>query len=567
MESVKIRSGLLIYFILITLIFLFCILPKVNKPIMGWEVYTWQMAESIEHDGLSGAKYFYNTPLYALIISFFFKAFGVLEVSARLPGIIAIIMMPVFLLLFIRELTTDAAERKGAFVISSLIFLLSPVVVQGSLVIDLPDTTLLMFAVSVFFLYLAKSANMNFAKRALILGLIYFLCIALKMTTSLACVISIAIAGFFLRDFKKYLYLSFVVFGVGVFLHIFTWFLLCVFFIGLGRFYEPFRYYYLAASSSFVDQWSFMLPKIAQDVLRIYLWFSPFFIILAFLAFKDTLNRIYRKNEYKSVLPSLIFIIIVVSVYLVANATFSGFPKYLAPVYGILCAVTGLYVYKKVIPLWRPKFLISAALLIFLGGIYYNFFIRDGLYSVYILRSASLAGRLAEVIPEFVFIQLKLLLLPVFIFIILRILFRMSAIFILIASLLTSLLAGNIALNLEQRRASYSTNYAYGIEGAQDLKDYLQENAPLAVYSSVEGFLANTPGVVFLPIYPIAWDNADEFYIFLKNLKPQALVYGLATNYLWQLEPIFNDPLVKGYLEAGYRKKVIGAYNVLIRNE
>lgn len=131
---------------------------------------------------------------------------------------------------------------------------------------------------------------------------------------------------------------------------------------------------------------------------------------------------------------------------------------------------------------------------------------------------------------------------------------------------LSGLIASNIAISLTQRKADYSLNYAYGAKGVEQLKKFLKEKAPLEVFTTTEGVIANIEGIRFSGIGVRPWNTPKLFLDFMNENKPQALVYGLPTNNIAQLKRIFYSPEVKAFFDKYYREYVFGSYIMQIRD-
>ena len=135
-----------------------------------------------------------------------------------------------------------------------------------------------------------------------------------------------------------------------------------------------------------------------------------------------------------------------------------------------------------------------------------------------------------------------------------------------ILGIFIALIAGNIAVSLAQRKADYSLNYAYGAEGIEQLKKFLEENAPLEVFTTTEGVIANMEGVRFSGAAAGSWDSPEDFLDFMDKRRPGAFLYGLPTNNIDQLKTILYNPKVKDIFKKYYKEYVFGSYIMLIRN-
>ena len=208
--------------------------------------------------------------------------------------------------------------------------------------IDHPDTTLFMLLASLFYLFLFKTERLAFGARVFWLGLLYALCLWAKMTTALSFLIALPLAFVLSGERKKAVNLSLGVFLWGIALFLLSWFSYCYFIAGTSRFVEPFSYYAMNTADSFFVGLFEKIARIALDMFRISVWFSPFLLILGIAAIFDILKNA-RREENKKIVHLAVFSFIVIIGYLSANATFSSFPKYVAPVLPMLSCVIACY--------------------------------------------------------------------------------------------------------------------------------------------------------------------------------------------------------------------------------
>lgn len=567
MELRKFSSNNLFIFLFLSIgFYLFLIMPKIARPIAGWEICTWDVARSIADKGPAAVKFFYLPPLYASLIALSFNLFGISEISARMPGVVCFIAAQVIICFLIKEILVNKKESFSAGIIALIIFVSSAAAVQGSLVIDHPDTTLFMLLACLFYLFLFKTERLAFGARVFWLGIIYALCLWAKMTTALSFLIAIPLAFILAGERKKAVKLSLSVFLFGIALFILSWFAYCYFIAGARRFIEPLSYYVMnTADSLFVGPFE-KIARIILDIFRISVWFSPFLLILGIAAIFDILKNA-RREENKKIIHLAVFISIVIIGYLSANATFSSFPKYVVPVLPMLACVIACYSERLFRGAVNQKAFFVLILFLIGGMLYYFFFTGDLIYEIFLIRQARLFGAVEAYLYRLltkgffyvgfplalVFLSKKFLPVPVKKRIIL--------------GALVTLIAGNIAINLTQRKADYSLNYGYGSAGIEELKEFLEEKAPLEVFTTTEGVIVNMPGVKFSGPTVGAWETPAAFLEFMVKIKPRAFLYGLPVNNIKQLKTVLLSPEVKGFMNSNYDKYEFGDYELLIRRE
>ena len=556
----------LLYFLLILYIgtYLFFIFPQLVRPIFGYQILTWNVAKDIALSGASAVDFFHHPPLYAYLISFCFNIFGINELSARLIGIFCFLAMPILINLLAKEIT-DVKSHLSVSSIASLLFLTSFMTIQGSLTIDMADTAFYTLVITLFYFFLIKTEHLSLGRRSIILGILYCLCLLTKITTSLACLISIPLAYFLNEDISKGIKLSFGVFAIGMVSFLIIWLSFCYFIIGIDRLYEPLVTYTQEFRGNLLASNIAQVKKIGLDVFRLTLWFSPFLLILSFLASLDIFKKSPKNATRTKELQLGVFCGIVFLVYAYAKATFSSFPKYVIPILPILFCLVAKSIHQRIGDLFTKRNLFILLYLLLGGMIYYSIFVGDWIYSIFLLREAKLNGLLNQVFIAVINKYMIYLLFPILIFFVSLRTISTSLVKRLVYVLFISLIASNFTLNFIQRKSGYSLNYAYGAEGIDDLKRFLEERGPLEVFSPREGFIANVRGVKFRSIASSKYDIPRVFLDFIEENEPECLIYGLATNNVKQLKTVFGNHMIRQYLDKHYEISKIGSYNVLLK--
>ncbi|MCX5667894.1 MAG: glycosyltransferase family 39 protein [Candidatus Omnitrophica bacterium] len=546
--------------------YILLILPRMSKPILGWEAMVcWQIPREIAAHGYAAVKFFKLPPLYDSLIAASFKIFGISEISARLTGMICFLIMPVMIYLLVKEMTEEKDTLPVAF-IASAIFCTAPLIIQGSLLIDRSDTTILTFALTLFYLALLKTEGRPLAYRVASLGALYAVCLWVKVTTPLACLAAVPLAYILCGRIKYGILFSLGVFISGITLFAITWGAFCFFLVGMSRFFEPLGYYGAAASGTVLALKSGLLTRIILDLFRVYLWFSPLLLMLGALAAFTVFKRLLREPAAAiKDTQLLIFIGVVAAGYLYTNATFSGFPKYVAPVMPMLACVIAKFVWEKIGKGFGGKELFLIALSFSAGVAYYIMFVKDWVYVVYALRQAQSVGMAGSAIPGAIYQQALYLLFPAVVFFLSLLMIPGPLIKKLALVLFVCLVAGNVALDIMQRNAAYAVNFGYGTEGAEELRAFLKAKQPTDVFSSIEGYVANVGDVRFRGIDADVWNDPGKFLAFMKRYGPECLIYGLGVNTASQIRGTMDIQAVRAYLKNGYDSRAIGSYNILLK--
>ena len=561
----KAKKYLILGWIGLAAAYILLVLPRMSKPILGWEVLLWQIPREIATHGYAAVRFFYLPPLYDSLIAASFKIFGISEVSIRLTEMIFFLIMPVMIYFLVNEITEKRDTLPVVF-IASTIFFTAPLIIQGSLIVSMTDTTILTFALTLFYLALLKSEGRSLAYRVVLLGALYAVCLWAKLTTPLACLAAVPLAYIFCGRFRYGILLSLGVFISGITLFVITWGAFCFFLVGISRFVEPLGYYAASASDTILTLKHGLLVRIILDLFRIYLWFSPLLLILGALAAFNVFKRLSKEPTTAIKDTQLLTFISVVAVgYLYANATCIGFPKYVIPLMPMLACVIAKFVWEKIEKGFGRRELFLIALFSLAGIVYYIVFVKDWVYAIYVLRHAQSVGMAGRVIPGVIYQQAIYLLFPVAVFFIS--IFLISGDLMKRLSLVLSicLIASNVALDIMQRNAAYAVSFNYGTEGAEELKVFLKVKQPTDVFSSIEGFVANVGDIRFHGINADVWDDPEKFLAFMEKYKPECLIYGLGANTASQIRDTMGIQAVRAYLKNGYDSRTIGSYNILLK--
>jgi len=484
----------------------------------------------------------------------------------RITGLLCIITMPIIIYYLAKEIS-DRADIFKTVLIACALFLTNPAVIQGSLIIDQADPTLLLPVLCLFYIALFKTEKHPLWHRALVLGVAFALCMWTKITTPLACTIALPLTFFLQKEIKKGIILSLSVFVTGGVIFLCTWFFYCQLLAGSHRFFEPFVYYAGQAKTTVFVFSSSTIGRIITDIFRVTIWFSPLFLLLAGLTIPNTLKEADHSKPSKNALFLALFAGVVFLTYGYACATFSSFPKYFLPALPMVCCLIAAGTSKRLNRYNDKNIYILGIISICCGVVYYYFYVGDVIYTIHLFRQAQLIGGTKEVFSHLLRQQTLSFLFPAVLFIVSMRIVKIKLFDRIILVLLIALISNNLSLSLTQRQASYTTNYAYGTEGAEQLREFLRTGKVHDVYTSIEGYMANINSVTFHNPANKIWATPDNFLAFLKQDKPSCFIYGLASNSADELARVMQNTNVILRLRADYQEVVFGSYHVLLRNK
>jgi 4-amino-4-deoxy-L-arabinose transferase-like glycosyltransferase len=545
------------------MVFYFLIILKlVNRPLIGWEVIYWEQALRVYKQGAAAVIFFLHPTFYAYLGALCFKLFGISEASFRVYSIFSflgtLLLLPVLVRCLLRQ-------EKYTFpaVLSVLLFALSPLAVQGSLINDITDTGLLVLATVAFFVAYYALYEEGLVKKIILLGIVYGFCLCAKITTSLALPLSIFVFSCLRKKWREAAVLSLGIFIVGVLVFSLVWFLNCFFTRHTAEFLTPCRYAFSSFRSAAPQVRQGLSEQLLPRILtgfRMGMWLSPFFVLMVAVSFFFQARQFFGRKILHEENQLFIYSLIVAAVYIFANgAVQGGFPKYIAPLVPVLGIYVGITLYRLVgeLPVSRYWGVIFAG-----GFLYYYFIVGDALYPTFLIRKYSYLGRY-DILPMMAVFVLKGLLLPLVLTAGLIILKKYSGRNILLVVFI-SFCASNAATLVAQSRAPYATGLSYGSEGAEKVKEFCLEQR--VIYVCQEGVVATGDNVEYRILPANLWQNTDFFYAFLKRERPQSLVYGFACNTIAQMRLMATSP-IREYLDQNYHCHIAGDYILCGKNK
>jgi len=560
---IKRYANYLLFISLNALLYLLLIHRAALAPLTGYEIYPWNDAVNLLARGAGAISSLIHPTLYTHILALSMKLFGVNELSARLFGIVNFCVIMGLIALITKSFRADKDGGILPAFIGIMLLSVNAAAVNGSLLIDFSDTTLLTTFIILFHLLYGESRGLSPAKRILLLGAAFAFCLWGKVTTNLVLPLSVLVFCLIGGKIKEGILTAFLFPLIGAALFTATWFLYCKY-VALqpGQFLAPLKYVFISLFpvGPAVRTGTSKLHIIAAGVFRDAIWFNIFFIALTLTAFLDNAYRYFKYKTFSD--ENLLFIsgflISAVYIYIEGGSVAGGFPKYLVPAYPLFCCYNGIFAARVLKPvstgtskLWLLYFTLCL--------VFYFFFLGD---SVYVTHQVKLLySRSAGLGPIKAYLKHYMLLyfaVPA-VFTAVMLLRRASG-----RSMLTMLLITIFALNLStvltQMTAPYLTGMDYGTEGAYTLR-YFYRRTPV-IYTTTEGKMANCPHTIFVNIAIAVWDNPVKLSEYIVKFKPAVLVYGTACNSVFQLRYSVNTPEVSSVLNKYYHKYDLGSYTV-----
>ena len=282
-------------------LFLVATLSRVDISLAEWDHVILNAAQYWSK-GINKAWFFDHPPLYPSFLALLFKIFGSGAEVARVGNIACSLLTG--LVLF--RLTAQTCSRQAAFW-ATMIYLVSPVCIQGISSLDMADTSLL----PLFFLLTAGALRKLFLRpsffRALVLGVWFGLCFWAKITSTIALMASFSIGFIFLYWFDlchrawsigKYLAIGF---GIGVAIYLLTSFIVLSSLWGTAAFFYPLKAAYTAlADRQGHNSASSIVLSFIYSMARIFIWFSPYLLLIMVVAVWSSFKVHIRKKTDES---------------------------------------------------------------------------------------------------------------------------------------------------------------------------------------------------------------------------------------------------------------------------
>lgn len=548
-----------------TAAYLYLICPQLTKPFNGWEFSVWEDALRVSSFGVNQIAYFQLPPLLEPLIAFSLRFFGASEFSARLIGALSfIVILP--LIYYISGKIAPREKRLQVTLLTGILLLASPSLVQGSLLITKPDTTLFPVMLLLFYGAFFATEKATPLRRFFIISILFAALLWTKMTTALACVVALPLGCFLVRISKREIFtvIAYLIGGGLIFLA--GWAVVIAVGPGIGRFGEPFLYCFGDASRSYFRCNLLGLAKIALDLIRVTLWISPLFMLLSLSAIYRAIRNCKVSDSARRECHLIAFVIVLFAGYGLTNMTFASFPKYVIPGIPLLAVIVARHISSLLADIDRRKILYIAALLV--SGIwYYYLVVGDSVYAIHILRQAELNDTLYSGIGTILRQQALYFLFPLALIVLLRAKRNAAWQKSVIISLAVGFISSGAALALIQRDASYATQYGYGCVGDKMVYAYLHKLRPQTCLASNEGLVFSVPGTVFGVILEDEWNSPDKFLARIKQQQPQCIIYGLEFNSIRQLKTTMQDGRVQAYLKEFYRDIVCGDSHLLLKRD
>jgi hypothetical protein len=358
-------------------IYLMGIISDYQRPFITDEFDFVRTGQAIESKGLpvfyqgENAPLFiglWHPPLYVTTLGLFFRLFNGAPQSAQIVGIICFLLNLILIYFICNELFSQ--EKRRHFITSLALFLysLNPMVIKGSLLIDIDNTILTPLMIFFLFIFIRMEKKKAGLDGDILLGLLFGGILWAKLH-SLFLIPAIVFYQLFNRNYKRAVTQGLIVTLVGWGFFLGSWWIYSQ--VSQLPFSTPFIHNFgtlFGSSASFGNPLSKILFMLGM-LRNVILWASPFlFLLLALFCIKSIKG--YFIDKRLSFLDFLfLYGVLIIIGYTIVGVGTAGFPRYYTPIMPALSIVMAAFTSQSIPEISKKAFLWVTISLI--GGVFF----------------------------------------------------------------------------------------------------------------------------------------------------------------------------------------------------
>lgn len=544
-------------------LFLLGTLTKLATPLAEWDYVSIDAAQNWAQ-GIDKVWLFDHPPLYPLFLTVLFKFFGSSIVVARVGNIFCVALTG-----FILFRVAAVLFNRDAAIWAAMLYLISPVCIQGVISMDVADTSLLPLVFILTIYAIVRNILYPCLKNTTLAAFGVSLCFWAKVTSSIALVTAL-LGGILIflmlgkQSINKVWYLNLFGIVAGVVGFLLSWVMISSLLWGKDACMSVF----LAPGASLFSQqgapiFSSKFIQVIRHALIIVIWFTPYFIFAwLYGSCKLAVKKGTQSDQEKAILLLMGVALFYFVGYTLIGGTNWGFPRYHNAILPLLCLFSGVIVSRFIGEMDREAFRMFNISLVLLIIILF-FFTKDPLYFFIFQMKEMLLSNvdMGSVAKQALAIFLPLYGLPIVIGAIVAFYTRrpyQRRVFI--TCLLLGSFASMISLNIKQLHASYRSSTEYGASGKYQMIERVRQQIQVGDY-----ILATPQFIYELRDKNIhsgglrVWQSREQIFGFIDKKKPSIIIAGLTVNTYEQLKWLLSEESQR-YLDQEYTLVRIGSY-------
>jgi len=472
-------------------------------------------------------------------------------------------------LILIFQLSKTIFEDNNIGILACLIFTLHPMAIQGSMLLDIDNTTLTLILMLTCLYYVKNIDNFKL-KNGIFLSLLFFIGLWAKLSTPFILMGSLMLFHFLRKEKIK----AFQIFIIGM---IAALIYLLMRRIDLHGFPQYFPYIFRHAFGIIErgPQGTSLAAgkELALRFSRVSLWLGLYTLLFWIVIISRRAKDIIVKKEQLNLSDFLLIYSVCIFVpYILFHGTLLGFPKYQYPILPILSIIIANAVVSLDLNIFKKNIIIylcfGAAFAIisyiFSGDLLYQ--INYTLKKIAIFSPQALPGFYKDFAKRIMFYFTPF----VIGILVLRIINKKEKLIALFSFLsIVFILVNNIAVDLRMRNSNHYTTFYYGRDIAEfknvaALCRTILEKDKDAIIIGPSDLLKHAGFDIFVGYHRL-WNKPDKFLKIMKNRKVKAIIYNFIYNAFFTYKEIFLNPLVQAELKENYKLIQLEEHSVWLR--
>lgn len=442
--------------------YILLVLPFINQLPMHEEIVHVRDTSSWK----AALEYWYHPPLYVLIVKTFRSILGDAYQVTYLVGILSAFVNIYFIkaILEIIFINLDSKERLRFIMIGMWAFVLMPIAIHGSILLEMEPTVLTPLCLLAIWYYIKNENNRDAISFRVIMGILF----GLTMWAKIFATPLLLIGTIFLYEWSsgakflkaiKYLVIN-LISALAFFV---PTYLTYSYLFAHGRN----TFYFIVTEKISADAPLFASGKlfipIVSKLIAFTFWFSPFFIaLIIYLIY----GMVQKWKQFRKEQLILIAVASILLFYLIMHPYLFMEQKYFYPIFPLIAIlVSSLLAVNKVrFPPLKYFFLIP------INAMFIFFVFGDPLYKNFSFFRDQLINKL--IAYDIFYIAVSVVFFVLFYFILKRVLMdKRNAI---CSSLILLSISSSLSLIASQAIGQYQTKYQYGETGAKETIAYIK---------------------------------------------------------------------------------------------